>query len=601
MYNRDTGSAKNKTNEGIWGMEGNLTKGPILKTLTKLAIPIMASSFLGTLYNITDMAWIGLLGSKAVAGVGVGGMFTWFSQGLASMSRMGGQVQVAQCIGRGDKEEAHKYAQTAVQLATLMGLLFAAVMLLFLHPLVGFFQLQDPEALQAALSYTKIACGLIVFSFLTLTLTGIYTAQGDSKTPFIANFIGLVTREMKKGANRGSQLSPAVDYLLVYAKSLEKLGFFYEPFDKDYIKTFKFDDGDGKGAYKKVNLYEPTLDFYANCRYEIKCPDGEIVITPEGKSFRCNKESFYEDLANNGICFEKKKSMLINSNTGETANWCVYTKLYLKDMLGKGRRPSNLFLDMINANGTKELTKLKLKIFEFSKPVGLIKYLIKIISNTNIENNSSDIILDFFSGSATTAQAVMEVNTELNSNRKFIMIQLPELCNEKSKAYKAGYKNICEIGKERIRRAGKKIVEETGETDLDIGFRVLKLDESNMKDVYYTPDELSQSDLINSISNIKEGRSGYDLLYQCMLDWGLELSLPHRMERINNNEVHIVNDGDLIACFDDKIPEETVKQIANLKPLRVVFRDSSFATPAARINVDEIFKLKSPQTTIKVL
>ena len=174
-------------------MEGNLTKGPILKTLTKLAVPIMASSFLGTLYNITDMAWIGLLGSKAVAGVGVGGMFTWFSQGLASMSRMGGQVQVAQCIGRGDREEAHKYAQTAVQLATLMGLLFAAVMLLFLHPLVGFFQLQDPEALQAALSYTKIACGLIVFSFLTLTLTGIYTAQGDSKTPFIANFIGLVT------------------------------------------------------------------------------------------------------------------------------------------------------------------------------------------------------------------------------------------------------------------------------------------------------------------------------------------------------------------------------------------------------------------------
>ena len=174
-------------------MEGNLTKGPILKTLTKLAVPIMASSFLGTLYNITDMAWIGLLGSKAVAGVGVGGMFTWFSQGLASMSRMGGQVQVAQCIGRGDREEAHKYAQTAVQLATLMGLLFAAVMLLFLHPLVGFFQLQDSEALQAALSYTKIACGLIVFSFLTLTLTGIYTAQGDSKTPFIANFIGLVT------------------------------------------------------------------------------------------------------------------------------------------------------------------------------------------------------------------------------------------------------------------------------------------------------------------------------------------------------------------------------------------------------------------------
>ena len=174
-------------------MEGNLTKGPILKTLTKLAIPIMASSFLGTLYNITDMAWIGLLGAKAVAGVGVGGMFTWLSQGLASMARMGGPVQVAQCIGRGDREEAHKYAQAAVQLAIIMGLLFAGIVLLFLHPLVGFFKLQDPEALSAALSYTKIACGLIVFSFLSLTLTGIYTAQGDSKTPFIANLIGLVT------------------------------------------------------------------------------------------------------------------------------------------------------------------------------------------------------------------------------------------------------------------------------------------------------------------------------------------------------------------------------------------------------------------------
>ena len=173
-------------------MEGNLTKGPILKTLTKLAIPIMASSFLGTLYNLTDMAWIGLLGSKAVAGVGVGGMYTWLSQGLASMARMGGQVQVAQHIGKGNRDEANKYAQTAVQLATLMGLVYAAIVLLFLHRLIGFFHLDDAEAIAAALSYTRIACGLIVFSFLTFTLTGIYTAQGDSKTPFIANLIGLV-------------------------------------------------------------------------------------------------------------------------------------------------------------------------------------------------------------------------------------------------------------------------------------------------------------------------------------------------------------------------------------------------------------------------
>ena len=166
-------------------MEGNLTKGPILKTLTKLAVPIMASSFLGTLYNITDMAWIGLLGSRAVAGVGVGGMFTWLSQGLAAMARMGGQVHVAQCIGRGDRERAHGFAQAAVQLAAFMGMAYAILSLLFTRQMVGFFQLADAQAHAAAMSYTRIACGLIVFSFMTLTLTGLYTAQGDSKTPLI--------------------------------------------------------------------------------------------------------------------------------------------------------------------------------------------------------------------------------------------------------------------------------------------------------------------------------------------------------------------------------------------------------------------------------
>ena len=174
-------------------MNGNLTEGPIMKTLMKLAVPIMASSFLGTLYNITDMAWIGLLGAKAVAGVGVGGMFIWLSQGLAAMSRMGGQVHVAQCIGRGDSTSAQHYAQAAVQLSILMGLLFAAICVIFVYPLVGFFQLTDPKAHAAAISYTQIACGLIVFSFVNVTLNGLYTAQGDSKTPFVANLIGLVS------------------------------------------------------------------------------------------------------------------------------------------------------------------------------------------------------------------------------------------------------------------------------------------------------------------------------------------------------------------------------------------------------------------------
>ena len=173
-------------------MEGNLTKGPILRTLTKLAIPIMASSFLGTLYNITDMAWIGLLGSKAVAGVGVGGMFTWFSQGLAAMARMGDRYRLHNVSVVVKKKKAHGFAQAAVQLAAFMGMAYALLSLVFTKQMVGFFQLEDAEAHAAALAYTKIACGLIVFSFLTLTLTGLYTAQGDSKTPFIANLIGLV-------------------------------------------------------------------------------------------------------------------------------------------------------------------------------------------------------------------------------------------------------------------------------------------------------------------------------------------------------------------------------------------------------------------------
>ena len=169
-----------------------LTEGPILKSLTGLAVPIMISSFLGTLYNITDMAWIGLLGSKAVAAVGVGGMYVWLSQGLASLARMGGQVHVAQCLGRGDKEQAHRYAKTAVQLSILLGLAFAAVSLLFTDPLVGFFKLEGAKTILDAKIYMRITCGLILFSFLNLTLTGLYTAQGDSKTPFVANFIGLL-------------------------------------------------------------------------------------------------------------------------------------------------------------------------------------------------------------------------------------------------------------------------------------------------------------------------------------------------------------------------------------------------------------------------
>ena len=215
-------------------------------------------------------------------------------------------------------------------------------------------------------------------------------------------------------------------------------------------------------------------------------------------------------------------------------------------------------------------------------------------------SESNSIIMDFFSGSATTAHAVMQLNAEDGGHRKFIMVQLPEPCDESSEAYKAGYKNICEIGKERIRRAGEKIREENPLTtqNLDTGFRVLKLDDSNMKDVYYAAEDYDQKNLADMISNIKEDRTDLDLLFGCLLDWGLPLSMPYQSEQIDGCTVHTYNDGDLIACFDKNISENVVKEIAKRKPLRAVFRDSSFADSPSKINVFEIFKLYMPEDAI---
>ena len=214
--------------------------------------------------------------------------------------------------------------------------------------------------------------------------------------------------------------------------------------------------------------------------------------------------------------------------------------------------------------------------------------------------NDDDVVMDFFSGSATTAHAVMQLNAEDGGNRKFIMVQLPEPCDEKSEAYKAGYPNICEIGKERIRRAGKKIREDSPLTtqNLDTGFRVFKLDDSNMKDVFYAPAEYNQDFLSMLESNIKEDRTDLDLLFGCLLEWGLPLSMPYTSEKISGCTVHTYNDGDLIACFDENIPDEVVKTIAKRQPLRAVFRDAGFANSPAKINVAEVFKLLAPDTRV---
>lgn len=250
-----------------------------------------------------------------------------------------------------------------------------------------------------------------------------------------------------------------------------------------------------------------------------------------------------------------------------------------------------------NEDANEELHNLlnEQYLFDFSKPTKLIgKLILSAIS-------SSDIVLDFFSGSSTTAHAVMQLNAEDGGNRKFIMVQLSEPCDEKSEAFKAGYKNICEIGKERIRRAAKKIADDNPNAKFDGGFRVFKVDDSNMKDVYYAPAEYSQTLLDKLESNIKEDRTDLDLFFGCILDWGLPLNLSYTSESIENCSVHTYSDNALIACFNDNIPESVIKEIAKKKPLRVVFRDSSFADTPSKINVTEIFKLLSPDTRVKVI
>ena len=247
-----------------------------------------------------------------------------------------------------------------------------------------------------------------------------------------------------------------------------------------------------------------------------------------------------------------------------------------------------------NEDATKEITDLFGSImFDTPKPVKLLQLLVQSVTY----NDADALVMDFFSGSATTAHAVMQLNAEDGGHRKFIMVQLPEPCDEQSEAYKAGYKNICEIGKERIRRAGEKIKAESPLTtkDLDVGFRVLKLDDSNMKDVYYSADEYTKSNLFDMVSNIKDDRTDLDLLFGCLIDWGLPLSMPYTSEKIEGCTVHTYNDGDLIACFDQNIPESVIREIAKRKPLRAVFRDSGFADSPSKINVFEIFKLYMPE------
>ena len=402
------------------------------------------------------------------------------------------------------------------------------------------------------------------------------------------NMVGMILWKKKTNGNNMGFLPPVHDYILCYAKSIEMISEMGYPVTNEFIsKTFSNPDDDARGPWTTSDLSANHKGpYFAICNPKT----GEIHYPPQGRYWVFNEQEVKKRIADGRIIFGK-------SGTGRPIQ-----KIFLSSRkLSKIRADSWWADNGMNEDATKELSELfgVTKLFTHPKPSKLLYHLCKICTDNN------DCILDFFSGSATTAHAVMQLNAEDGGHRKFIMVQLPEPCDEASEAYKAGYKNICEIGKERIRRAGEKILKEqlannnstlnSPNSKLDIGFRVLKLDSTNMKDVYYAPCDYDQDFLHQLESNIKDDRTDLDLLFGCLIDWGLPLSLPYKSEQIDGCTVHTYNDGDLIACFDANVPESVVKEIAKRKPLRAVFRDSGFASSPGKINMFEIFKLYMPE------
>lgn len=435
------------------------------------------------------------------------------------------------------------------------------------------------------------------------------------------NFVAcIVWQKIHSIKNDAKYFSENHEYALVYAKNIDSIKLNLLPRTEEMNARYKNPDKDPRGAWQSGDLV--ASGERSNGHFIVKSPKtGKEFDVPQGKHWVYSQENLLALVNDNQIWF------------GEDGNSFPRKKRFLSDVQD-GRTPNTLWLcDEVGHNQTaaRELKALfdDNKYFDFPKPVSYIQQMLLL------GTSADSIILDFFSGSATTAHAVMQLNAEDGGHRKFIMVQLPEPCDEKSEAYKAGYKNICEIGKERIRRAGdqlksalakdgialRKMVKQKNEQgtlmgftyaeweespevisakqkmadELDTGFRVLKLDDSNMKDVYYAADEYDQGSLADMVSNIKEDRTDLDLLFGCLLDWGLLLSMPYRSEQIDGCTVHTYNDGDLIACFDANVPESVVKEIAKRKPLRAVFRDSSFADSPSKINVFEIFKLYMPE------
>lgn len=391
------------------------------------------------------------------------------------------------------------------------------------------------------------------------------------------NFIDAIVWDKKasaKGVPPRNMMVNVHEYIVAYQRN----GNFKFMGEKRSAEAdgFKNPDNDPRGPWRESNIKSTT-----------KAPEEAFTIVDPntGKAYTntwaFSKESLERMIREGRILWKdslpKQKEYMLemsNENKAIKSDWGVFdaqsTTVFLKNLIPEVH-------------------------FDNPKPINLMKYLISVTSSQDC------IILDFFSGSATTAHAVMQLNAEDGGNRKFILVQLPESCDEKSDAYKAGFKTICEIGKERIRRVGNKIKEDSSGTRLDVGFRVFRIDESNMKDVYYHPTELEQQSLLDMVSNIKDDRTDMDLLYACLLDWGVEIHLPHTSTDLDGCTVHNVDNGALMACFSPNVPRSVVEYMAEQQPLRAVFRDNAFASDDAKINVTEIFKNLSPDTKVKVI
>lgn len=419
------------------------------------------------------------------------------------------------------------------------------------------------------------------------------------------NFVTNIVWQSTAGSNTGTDIVTVTENILVYTKNRNVFKFNGKLSDENsYTLSDEYENIRGKYSLDKMDRRRVGSHYSEALNYPITMPDGSLRYpggysekSAEGWNYLWSKTKVDWGLKNGFIVFKQNNGV-----------WNVYNKRYSKvDNEGNVIERSTPYRNLITsdicntAQGTAEIRNLfGNRFFDFPKPTKIINILL----NTVVRKDKDSIILDFFSGSATTAHAVMQLNAEDGGNRKFIMVQLSEETPEDSEARKAGYNTIPDIAKERIRRAGKKIKEESPLTtaDLDTGFRVFRLDEGNYEDVKRSPKEFKQDQLDLFLNNIKADRNDFDLLFGCMLDWGVQLSLPMTQEVVDGKTIYTVNDGDLVACFAENVSEDVVKAMAEKMPLRVIFRDSCFAQDADKINIYETFKQKldwSDQEVVK--